>query len=147
MDYNKFAADVGNLWKHGSVHLPHLAATYSDLATTLHGLSQSEANAFNRSYEDMEASRTSWVNMRQLVQRGLADASRTLDTVGKILCQAAEHYAQTDEAAAQALKARQDEIANPRTDPKGKPPTRDVPTAPLPEDPPEDRRRPTNGPV
>lgn len=143
-DVGNFATQIGVLWENGAVKLPKLAREYSSMASALHQTSVHEKAAFWRTGGEMIGPRDNWIQLRDTLQRILAETSRGLDSVGRALVEAAEHYAATDAEGAAKLEEKKAVRNRPGLDK----PNQDVPPAPMPRQrDPDPGHKPVHGPI
>lgn len=122
-----FGADLYQLYKAGRSLLPATAQVFTELAGTVHQTHGPSAALANHHWHGYRA-HLLWEQLRDDLQRALANASLVLDEVGRRLVETADRYARTDQEAAARMRRELDRQSEPF-------PTQPVsPRPPMPED-------------
>lgn len=110
--------DLYELWRAGQDNLPTVSREYAVATAYVADASDGLAAAlwrptrFHRGGAHGPAY-APWVELRDELQRILADTAVNLELVGDALCLAATRYARTDAAAAEELKRRRHDDGDP----------------------------------
>jgi hypothetical protein len=122
-----FGADLYQLYKAGRSELPAAAQKFAELAGTVHWTHQFSAALARNNWHGYRA-HLLWEQLRDDLQRALANASLILDEAGRRLVETADRYSRTDEEAAVRMR----ELLDQQSEPSPTPPV--PPRPPMPED-------------
>ena len=98
-----FGADLYQLYKAGRSLLPSAADVFAELARAVHH-THGPSTALARNHWHGYRAHLLWEQLRDDLQRALANASLILDEVGRRLVETADRYARTDQEAAAEMR-------------------------------------------